>query len=294
MKKIIYIIGLIIFIGCATIPREEEKKKSGETLDSGSLKIALVLDGMGVHAFTGIGVIRVLEDEHIPIHLIVGNQMGAFIGALYADTANSFAVEWNAEQLDEKKFFATSFFSGKDKAYASLYPLKKFAESKLKTKRIEDLKINFVAATTNLHNGKSIPINKGPISDAIVASSSIPGYFPPYFEPGKALVSGSLSTGSGIRMAQELGADIIIAVVPQTELVSFNLKDQKDIMLQTFKVASHYQTESDLEAADIVIRPDLEKTPFDDFSKKRYCLIQGKEAAQKLVQEILSLIENKR
>ena len=65
-------------------------------------------------------------------------------------------------------------------------------------------------------------------------------------------------------------------------------------MLQTFKIASQSQTETDLEEADIVIKPDLEKTLFDDFSKKRYCLIQGKEAAQNLVQEILSLIESKK
>lgn len=293
MKKIIYIICLIIFVGCATTPREKEKDKA-QTLDSGSLKIALVLDGMGVHAFSGIGVIRVLEDERIPIHLIVGNQLGSLIGALYADTENSFALEWNTQQLDEKKFFATSFFTGSDKAYASLYPLKKFAESKLKAERIEDLKINFVAVTTNLYNGKTVVVDKGPISDAIVASASIPGYFPPGFEPGKALVSGSLSAGSGVEVARKLGADIIIAVAPQVELVSFNLKDQKDIMLQAFKITSLFQTESDLETADIVLKPDLEKTSFDDFSKKRYCLIQGKEAAQKKIQEILSLIESKR
>ncbi|HLD74647.1 MAG TPA: patatin-like phospholipase family protein [Bdellovibrionota bacterium] len=289
----ILIFLLFILIGCATAPRDTEKDKN-EALDSGSLKIALVLDGMGVHAFAGIGAIRVLEDERIPIHLIVGNHMGSLIGALYADATNSFALEWSAQQLDERKFYATSFFKGTDRAYASLNPLKKFSEEKLKTKKIEDLKINFAAVTTNLHNGKTVILDKGSVSDAIIASSSIPGYFPPYFEPGKALVSGSLSAGSGVRVAKELGADLVIAVAPQSELVSFNLKNQKDIVLQTFKIASQSQTETDLEEADIVIKPDLEKTLFDDFSKKRYCLIQGKEAAQNLVQEILSLIESKK
>src|SRR3989338_3742321 len=172
MKKIAYYLFLIFIIGCATTPRDEEGKGEKETLDSGTLKIALVLDGMGVHAFSCIGVIRALEDEKIPIHLIVGDQLGSLIGAFYADSANSFALEWNAQQLDERKFFTTSFFAGSNKVYASLNPLKKFAESKLKTKRIEDLEINFAAVYTNLYTGEPVIIDKGPISDAIIASSS--------------------------------------------------------------------------------------------------------------------------
>src|SRR5512135_3300267 len=64
-------------------------------------KIALVLGGGGAKGFAHVGVIRVLEQEKIPINMIVGTSVGSLIGGIYASNLNSFELEWTAFSLEK-------------------------------------------------------------------------------------------------------------------------------------------------------------------------------------------------
>ncbi len=295
MKKLCFIYFILIFFlsQCTSIPTTRKERQDQEKIDSGNLKIALVLDGIGVHGFSGIGVLRVLEKERIPIHMIVGSHMGAFVGALYAESQNSFSVEWNAMQLELKNYFTTSLFSERDKAYASLFPLKKYIIDKIKTPKVEELPLEFMTTTTNLSNGQSFTFDKGLVDQAILASSAIPGFFPPVHIESQTLVS-DFSSFQGIQIAKERGAHIIIAVIPKPSLENYNLKDQKDIILQAYHINRNKNVNHDFEDADILLSPDIKSIQFDDFSKKRACIYQGTEAATEVIDRIKTLIERKR
>ncbi|HEX9138048.1 MAG TPA: patatin-like phospholipase family protein, partial [Nitrospirota bacterium] len=64
-------------------------------------KIALVLGGGAARGFAHVGVIRVLEQEKVPIDMIVGTSVGSLIGAIYASDLNSFELEWTAFSLEK-------------------------------------------------------------------------------------------------------------------------------------------------------------------------------------------------
>src|SRR5512146_3273549 len=68
-------------------------------------RIGLALGGGGARGFAHVGVLRVLEQEKIPIDLVVGTSVGSLIGALYAEDRNSFELEWTAFQLQKDDLF---------------------------------------------------------------------------------------------------------------------------------------------------------------------------------------------
>ncbi|MBI2608616.1 MAG: patatin-like phospholipase family protein [Deltaproteobacteria bacterium] len=291
MKKIVLLLIATTLLACSSRETKTSPSEEGK-IDSGKLKIALVLDGIGVHGFSGVGVLRILEKARIPLHLIVGNNMGALIGALYAESQNSFSVEWDASQLELSDYFSTSFFGGTSLAHASLEPFQRFIQKKIKRKKIEDLDVEFLSMTTNLRNGETFIFDKGDLNQAILASAAIPGFFNPQKMSGKILVTGSLTEGSGIRVARQKNADIIIALDTRTSLDFAPLNDQKDIIFQSHLISRNRELTKDLEEADIIIQPALQKIKFNDFSKKREMMIAGQNATVEIIEKLSELIEN--
>ena len=87
------IVAVLLFCSCQTVPTPTVSKK-------GDPRIALVLGGGSAKGFAHVGVIRVLEQEKIPIHMIVGTSVGSLIGGIYASNPDSFQLEWIAFRID--------------------------------------------------------------------------------------------------------------------------------------------------------------------------------------------------
>ncbi|MCI0529215.1 MAG: patatin-like phospholipase family protein, partial [Nitrospira sp.] len=113
-------------------------------------KIALVLGGGAARGFAHVGVIRVLEQEKIPIDLIVGTSVGSLIGAIYADTRSSFELEFTAFKIAKEDIFDFSVFSSTTGPVKG-DRLEDFVLRKITKKNIEELSIPFVAVATNLN-----------------------------------------------------------------------------------------------------------------------------------------------
>ena len=105
-------------------------------------KIALVLGGGSAKGFAHVGVIRVLEQEKIPINMIVGTSVGSIIGGMYAANPDSFQLEWLAFKIDRNDILDFSI------VYSKLGPvqgvhLENFLEQNVKIKKVEETKIPF-------------------------------------------------------------------------------------------------------------------------------------------------------
>jgi NTE family protein len=119
---------LLALWGCGTIPKTKEAKSAP--------KIALVLGGGAARGLAHVGVIRVLEQEKIPIQMIVGTSVGSLIGALYAADPNSLNPEWLAFSIEREDIFNYSV------VYSKRGPvlgdrLEKFVQTKAKVKNLE-------------------------------------------------------------------------------------------------------------------------------------------------------------
>ncbi len=255
-------------------------------------KIALVLGGGAARGFAHVGVIRVLEQEKIPIDMIVGTSAGSLIGAIYANDANSFELEWTAFTLEKDNIFDYAIFS----AVTGMGPIKgdkleEFVRTKVSAVNIENLKIPFAAVATDLNRGTRVVIDHGPVARAVRASSAVPGLFNPVEHQGRLLVDGGVIDNIPISVARERGADIVIAVDISENVANFNITDLIDVVIQSANIMFNENVKYKKKEADVLISPNVGNVGMLDFTQKKRCMQAGIEAAQKSLPEIRSEIE---
>lgn len=282
MKKlhltVLLILSAILAACAATPPPPAEIAKP---------KVALVLSGGAARGFAHIGVIRALEQEKIPIDLIVGTSVGSLIGAIYAGDRNSFELEWTAFTLEKESIFdygLITAFTGMGLAKGTR--LEEFVKTKIPIANIENLKIPYAAVATDLNLGKRVVLDKGSVVKAVHASSAIPGVFEPVQHQGRLLVDGGVTDNIPIDVARELGADFVIAVDISENVENHNITNLVDVMLQAVNIMFNENVLSHKNNADVLVTPAVGKVAMLDFTKKKQCMLAGIEATQKIMPEI--------
>ncbi len=255
-------------------------------------KIALVLGGGAARGFAHVGVIRALEQEKVPIDMIVGTSVGSLIGAIYAYDANSFDLEWTAFSLEKDDLFDYGILTAiTGMGVAKGEKLEAFVKNKVPVQNIENLKIPFAAIATDLNRGTRVVLDRGPVAKAVRASSAIPGVFNPVDYQGKLLVDGGVIDNLPISVARERGADIVIAVDISENVINYNITNLVDVMLQAVTIMAAENVKYKRKEADVLIAPAVGNVGMLDFTQKKRCMQAGIEAAQKAMPEIKKKIE---
>ena len=189
------------------------------------LKVTLALGGGGTRGAAHIGVIRVLEQEHVPIDCIVGTSMGAIVGGLFAAGVSVDQIE--KQMLNSKMLHAFETVPIPVRVaiipitilprllglrpYDGLYKGNKFRKFLLhqvpeSRRNIEDLKMPFAAVCSNLIDAKAVAISSGNLGKAIQASSAIPFLRKPVAYGNQGLyVDGALEANLPVQQAKDLG-----------------------------------------------------------------------------------------
>jgi len=176
-------------------------------------KTALVLGGGAARGLAHIGVIKALEELHIPIDIIVGTSMGAMIGGAYAAGLNAAQLQeiacktnWRrvAQILFPKKLQSKGLLDGGR--------VQDFLIALLGERKIEDLNKAFACIATDILTGEEILLNSGSLVKAIRASISFPFLFTPLEINERFLVDGGIVNPLPVNIARELGAGRVIAV----------------------------------------------------------------------------------
>ena len=279
------------------------------------LKVGLALGGGGARGLAHIGVLKVLEKENIPIDLITGTSMGAIIGAAYALEKRIIDLEKIAEKYSklsefnidlsfgekerkDKPFFLKKMSDFLKKGYILNLELrrkylndgteiKKIIRELVDDKTFEDTKIPFAAIAADLVKGEKLVINRGKLFDALLASASIPGMFPPVILDKKILVDGGIVDVVPIEAAQSLGANFVIGVnVGQTIKKRVEFDNAVEIFFRSDSITSAELRKLQLSFADVVITPKVGRFHWSDFSKPEQCIREGEIAAQNVISEI--------
>jgi len=275
------VISVLLF-SCQTVTTVPTTKK-------GDPKIALVLGGGSAKGFAHVGVIRALEQEKIPIHIIVGTSVGSLIGGIYASNPDSFQLEWTAFKIDRNDILDPSLVHSKFGPVQGIR-LESFVEQAVKIKRIEDAKIPFYPIATDLNTGETIVLEKGSIAKAVRASSSIPGIFVPVTFDNRTLVDGGVTNNIACDVAKNKGADIVIAVNISRDIRETNINSLIDIVGQSAAIMMHETSKSKLKHADVVIEPNTKGVGMFDFSQKKLLMDEGIRAAKHAMPKIKELI----
>lgn len=278
----------VLLAGCVTPSRP--------TIDvsavAGRPRVALVLGGGAARGFAHIGVIRALEQEKIPVDLVVGTSVGSLIGAIYASDRNSFELEWTAFMLEKETLFdygLLTAFTGMGAAKGD--KLEEFVKTKVPIANIEDLKVPFAAVAVDLNRGTRVVLDRGPVARAVRASCAIPGVFNPVDHQGRLLVDGGVIDNIPVSVAREKGADIVIAVDISEQVVNFNITNLIDVMLQSITIMGAENAKEKKKDADVLIRPAVGDVGMLDFTQKKRCMLAGIAAAQTAMPEIKKKME---
>lgn len=279
-KATLLAVAVALLCSCQTVPQISKKKEP---------KVALVLGGGSAKGFAHIGVIRVLEQEKIPIHMIIGTSVGSLIGGIYASNPDSFQLEWLAFKMDKNDILDFSII------YSKLGPvqgarLEAFVEQTVKTQRIEDTKIPFYPIATDLNTGETVILEKGSLAKAVRASSSMPGIFVPVTFGNRMLVDGGVTNNLACDIARSKGADIVIAVNLLKDIKDYNISSVVDIIGQSIYIMMHESNKTKLKYADIIIEPDTKGVSMFDFSQKKILMEEGIKAAKAAVPKIKDII----
>ncbi len=176
------------------------------------IKIGLALGAGSAKGLAHIGIIQVLEEAGIKPHIITGTSMGAVIGGFYASGLTP----------GEMREMATSITKDDVKKLLPHRPslthlvdnsrIKSLFQKVLGDRKIEDLPVKFGCVATDILSGKEIYFTQGPMVEALLASSAIPGFFPAVKVGGSYLVDGGVVDPIPVDLARKLGADFVIAV----------------------------------------------------------------------------------
>ena len=263
--------------------------------------VGLALSGGGANGFAQIGVLKALEEEHIPIDFIAGTSIGALVGGLYSSGYTAAELESIAASLPVKNIFSldgdaprsSSYLEQKSirdrasiairfdgfklvlpKSLSSAQTLTRFVDLLIlnapyhTTHEFSDLPISFRAVSTDLVSGRRVTLTSGPLSEAMRASSTIPVIFQPIERDGLKLADGGLVANLPVDELETAGAEYKVAVDTHGKMY----KDGEDMDIpwkaadQAMTILTQVQYPIQLDRADLVISPDLDDHKATDIS----------------------------
>jgi NTE family protein len=251
-------------------------------------KIALVLGGGSAKGFAHVGVLRVLEQEKIPIHMVVGTSVGSLIGGMYAANPDSFQLEWMAFKIDRGDIL--DFSINMKMGSVQGIKLESFVEQNVKVRKVEDTKIPFFPIATDLKTGETLTLEKGSLAKAVHASSAIPGIFVPVNFGNRMLVDGGVADNVACDIARAKGADIVIAVNLQKDIKNNQIDSLIDVVGQSVSIMMREASKPKLATADVVIEPETKGIGMFDFTQKKQLMEEGIKATKQVVPRIRELI----
>ncbi len=173
--------------------------------------VGIALDSGGAMGGAHIGVLDVLKENNIPLDIIVGSSAGAAIGAFYA--AGSLGIF--KELISDLNFIETlRFYADPVFPVSGLFAGKrarKFLATLLHDTRIEELPLAYTAVATDILTGEIVPISRGLLVDAVMASISMPGIFKPVVLGEQILTDGGVSDPLPLDILRSFSPDITIA-----------------------------------------------------------------------------------
>jgi NTE family protein len=273
--------------------------------------IGLALGGGGARGLTHIGVLKILDQEQIPIHIIAGTSIGSLVGGAYASGVSPGDLQKKVALYLESAEFQSSAFQAIASSYGregggltqkiqsylrnqiyliqmlfkpgilSVDDFKAMIHYFVPDIEIQDTLIPFRAVATDLISGEKIVFSEGSLRQAIVASCTVPGAIEPLKDGERLLVDGGIISQVPVSVAREAGADVVIAVaVDRDSHLNEELKTARDIYDRACEITSDKLEKYELMDADVVIRPDVKNLHWSNFSKATDLIEEGEKATR--------------
>ncbi|MBM7692382.1 NTE family protein [Peribacillus deserti] len=251
-------------------------------------KVGLALGSGGARGFAHLGVLKVLKEEGIPVHMMAGSSMGALVGCFYA-SGQDLERLYKLSAAFKRKFFLD--FTVPKMGLISGKKIKDFIRIFTYGKNLEDLNIPVSVVATDINTGEKVIFTKGPIAEAVRASISIPGIFVPEKIGSRLLVDGGVVDRIPVSVVREMGADIVIGVEVAHVKQNFEIQSIYDVIMQSLDILQMELVMHREFASDIMLRPRVEQFSSRAFTNIEEMISIGEEEARKNVDKIKASIQ---
>ncbi len=267
----------------------EISRKTAPAAASQVPAIGVALGGGFARGIAHIGVLRVLEQENIPVRYVAGTSVGALIGACYC---SGLSLEEMQDVAHNTRFTTFARWTLSRVGFASNDRMVKFLSRTLKCKTFEELRIPLGVTATDFNTGEGVVFQSGSIVDPVRASCAYPGMFLPIEIGGRYLVDGMLSHPVPTRPVRAMGADRVLAVQLKGTWANGGApRHLFDVIGQSFAIAQDAMSCLWREAADLVIEPDVAGFAYDDFKRADELIRSGEVAMRKALPEVRRWLE---
>jgi NTE family protein len=251
--------------------------------------IGVALGGGFARGIAHIGVLKVLEEEGIPVGAIAGTSVGALIGASYCSGLSVSELE---EVAHNCRFTTFARWTLSRYGFASNDRMIAFLTRTLKVKTFEELRIPLGVSATDFNTGEGVVFHSGSIIDPVRASCAYPGMFLPVNIRGRFLVDGMLSHPVPTRPLREMGMDRVLGVhLKGTWAKGGAPRHLFDVIGQSFAIAQDAMASLWRDAADVVIEPDVAGFAYDDFKRADDLIRVGEAAMRAALPEVRKWLE---
>jgi NTE family protein len=275
--------------------------------------IGLVLEGGGAMGLAHVGVLRWMEEHHIPVDRISGTSMGALVGGLYAsghsvqelqdiatgkalDTVFTLSVPYTdvsyrrrQDRRDLPQAIQFGLKGGLSLRNALLtdraldaFLREQFASYNSHAVDFDQLPIPFRCVATDLNELKPLIFRGGPMPSAVRASISIPGVFSPVDYHHHYLVDGAIMDNLPVDVVRrDLQAQVVIAVhLTDTPFSEGDIGSVVGVFSRAFSAGTERNVEESIKQADILLLPGTEKFTTMDYAKATQLIDVGYKAAE--------------
>ena len=250
--------------------------------------LVLALSGGGAHAAAHAGVSAGLEAEGIHPTGYAGVSGGALVGAAYLGGASMEALVEEASRL-HPWFWVRGWGGG----LLSGTKLGILIDEFLPKENFADLKAPLAVLATDMDNGQPVVFRSGSVRDAVRASCSFPGIFPPFVLEGRRLYDGGVTDVVPVKLAREMAGDegVVVAIDVNGGTRWPAAESFVAIALRAGLTLLRARTRVELSGADFVLAPAMGDSGWMQPRKIPSFFEAGREAAKMAIPEILRLIE---
>lgn len=312
---------LVILLAVLIASPMAGQEAAGDKAPDGRPRLGLVLSGGGARGAAHVGVLKVLEEIHVPVDLIAGASMGSIVGGLYATGMSPQEMEdalatmdWDGSFQDSvprkempfrRKFDESSFLTkltiGIQDGHAAFptglvegqklnFILRQLTLPSALVDDFDRLNIPFRATATDVASGEGIVLSRGNVADAMRASMAFPGLFAPVELEGRLLVDGGVAENFPVKTARKAGAEVLVAVnIGTPPAGKEKLTSLLKIINQVTSAATARNVKESKEAigpGDVFIEPALGDISFIDFKRVREAVAAGEKAARLQIEEL--------
>jgi NTE family protein len=251
--------------------------------------IGIALGGGFARGIAHIGVLKVLEEEGIPVSMVAGTSVGALIGAAYCSGLTIAELEEVARKV---RFNTFARWTLSRCGFATNDRMVSFLTRTLKVHVFEQLRIPLAVTATDFNTGEGVVFRSGSIIDPVRASCAYPGMFLPVEIRGRWLMDGMLSHPVPTCPLRDMGAERVLAVHLKGQWSKTTApRHLFDVIGQSFAIAQDMMSAVWRTAADVVIEPDVAGFDYDDFKRTGELIRIGELAVRRALPAVRKWLE---